>query len=446
MNYFSDYFNVHPKELEKFGAFNISLVTDLPLFIDPFLLFNSEKPEYKKLHEDIIKYLTFLKERSSQQKTPDTGKLKSLYTFSEVKENWFGYSTTGNRGHALGMKFAEALDENLGSILNNFGKEKITESGHLEKICIVRDGIGKDNVSDLTTNLIKRFLLEYTQHFAKEYINESLRGKFRIPKVRFNYKTETWEEESFDLPKFENSFVILTPKDLLTKDEVWINKKDLYGDFTQIPNAIDNDHLRYQVNNYFQKCLSRHQKQKKKVRKTEEKNAAKETIRKFPELIDYYIKYKEENGDRARNISKEKVGYSESVFVENVKKIADELNKLGFYAPLSSHNEARERISDLKSFIEDNDGYTLLHHKDRHIASERDLQTLFYLACLNSPFDINREVNNGRGAVDFTISSGKANKTLIEFKLASNKKLKQGLQKQIKIYQKANRTKSYLWS
>jgi hypothetical protein len=32
-------------------------VSDLPLFIDPFLLFNSDKPEYRRLHDSIIDYL-----------------------------------------------------------------------------------------------------------------------------------------------------------------------------------------------------------------------------------------------------------------------------------------------------------------------------------------------------------------------------------------------------
>ncbi len=45
--YFSDYFNVSPQAIEKHGAFNISLLADLPLFIDPFLLFNSKKLAYR---------------------------------------------------------------------------------------------------------------------------------------------------------------------------------------------------------------------------------------------------------------------------------------------------------------------------------------------------------------------------------------------------------------
>jgi hypothetical protein len=42
--YFSDFFGVTRPALEKYGAFNISLLADPPLFVDPFLLFNSKRP------------------------------------------------------------------------------------------------------------------------------------------------------------------------------------------------------------------------------------------------------------------------------------------------------------------------------------------------------------------------------------------------------------------
>jgi hypothetical protein len=56
--------------------------------------------------------------------------------------------------------------------------------------------------------------------------------------------------------------------------------------------------------------------------------------------------------------------------------------------------------------------------------------------------DFNREVNNGRGPVDYKISEGNADKTLVEFKLARNTKLKTNLQNQVQIYEKANDTAS----
>lgn len=63
--YFSEYFKVSPKKLKAYGAFDISVVSDLPLFIDPFLLFNSEKPEYQALHDQILKYLFFLRDKAT---------------------------------------------------------------------------------------------------------------------------------------------------------------------------------------------------------------------------------------------------------------------------------------------------------------------------------------------------------------------------------------------
>ena len=38
---FSDYFDIDPGQFEDFGALNICLEPDLPLFMDPFLLFAS---------------------------------------------------------------------------------------------------------------------------------------------------------------------------------------------------------------------------------------------------------------------------------------------------------------------------------------------------------------------------------------------------------------------
>jgi len=58
--YFSDCFNVDQDIIEEYGAVNISLINDLPLFIDPFLLFNSENPDYQAIHTEMIKYLQFL--------------------------------------------------------------------------------------------------------------------------------------------------------------------------------------------------------------------------------------------------------------------------------------------------------------------------------------------------------------------------------------------------
>ncbi|TOQ56428.1 hypothetical protein CGG91_23785, partial [Vibrio parahaemolyticus] len=59
----------------------------------------------------------------------------------------------------------------------------------------------------------------------------------------------------FDLPTIDGDFVLLTPKDILTKDETWINKADMVANFNGIANAIPNDQLRAQLNGYLARNL-----------------------------------------------------------------------------------------------------------------------------------------------------------------------------------------------
>ena len=71
--YFSDVFEVDERVVDNYGAFNVALVNDLPLFVDPFLLFDSERDKYKQLHDGIIEYLVFLKERVLEGTGPGRG-------------------------------------------------------------------------------------------------------------------------------------------------------------------------------------------------------------------------------------------------------------------------------------------------------------------------------------------------------------------------------------
>lgn len=58
--FFSERFQISSELLKEYGAVDISLVCDIPLFIDPMLIFNSEKEIYKNLHKSIIRYFHFL--------------------------------------------------------------------------------------------------------------------------------------------------------------------------------------------------------------------------------------------------------------------------------------------------------------------------------------------------------------------------------------------------
>lgn len=436
--YFSQIFGIEPEILEHYGALDVSLISDLPLFVDPFLLFHSDKAEYHALHEGIIKYLVFLRDKSSTALDPAL--FRSLYSFKEVKQNWLGFTFLGNDGHGLGKDFAKSLHGALNSILTNFGSESITKGSHLEKLALIKGGVGRDSISDFTTNLIKAHLLDYTQTFAKEHLDSSMCANFSVARAVFNYDTEVWATKSYYLPKFDGDFVLLTPTDILTRDDTWISRDDMIKTYDQLPTAVEDDQLRAQVNNYFSKLLS------SKPTADERKWAAARTIVEYPDLVDHYIKIKEDDGDSAVADSNAKLQEARELLYEMVKRVLSDadagqaLSKGG----LASYQEALQRVLGFKYYIENNDGYKLINRADggKPFSREADVQLFFGLIFFGTQFDINREPNNGRGPVDFKVSRGAFDKTLIEFKLASNSQLKRNLQNQVEVYEKANGTRS----
>lgn len=443
--YFSDYFEVNPSLLESHGAFNVSLINDLPLFVDPFLLFNSENEKYKKLHGGIIKYIVFLRDMALSGDL-NRGTLREYYYFPEVRQNWFGYSFTGNYGSGLGADFAKSLNNNLGSVFTNFGSEEISGGSHLEKFALLKNGVGKDNVSDLTTNLIKGFLLDYTQKFTLEHVPEAKRRVFRIAKARFNYTTKVWQEESFTLPLLEDprkgsDFVLLTPKDILTRDDTWINRSDLLTRIAEIPASIEDDQLRAKINQYILSQLA--SPDNKPPNAKQKKEAAEKTLDEFPILYDAYIKMQEEDGDQAVSISDEKVEESEKLYIDNISGLVKLLSATPFYEDVvdDSYAESMKRVHYMKGVIENNDGYKYFYVDGVPIKRESDLTIAYRLTWFGSKYNYDSEVNNGRGPVDSKVSMGSADSTLVEFKLASNSKLKQNLEHQVEVYKSANSTK-----
>lgn len=452
--FLSDYLGVGEDVFDDYGALNISVVNDLPLFIDPFLLFHSEKPEYVALHKEIIDYLVFLRDRAAAGPV-DEGQMRNWYCFPEVKQNWLGFSETGNDGAGLGIDFARNLHANLHVIFSDFGEERITESSHLEKVCLVSDGVGRDHISDFTTNLIKDYLCRYTEKFLENFLPAEAVREVWVDRAKFNYNTQSWLRARYKLPWVNGDYVILTPKDILTRDKNWINRVDLISDFEEIPEAIPDNQLRSSVFNYFELEIKRREKvdnayeggrprrrSRKYLKLTQKERAAAvfATMKKFPEIMDYYIKLKEMHGDEARDISEERVFSIEYMFIEQLRDLQSTLlAETDFYRiGRTTYEEAHARLAYLKDVIENKGGHRFFYDdKGVPIEREKDLHVLYRLVWFGTPSDAGAEANDGRGPVDFKISRGR-DKTLVEMKLAKNTKLKQNLAKQTEIYQAAS--------
>jgi hypothetical protein len=301
------------------------------------------------------------------------------------------------------------------------------------------NGIGRDNISDFTTNLNKAFLLDYTQAFTLTHISRDLTRTYNVGKVRFNYETEVWESAKYVLPwnEEQNDYVILTPKDLLTKDDIWISRRGLLYDLPDIVESVPNDQLRHQINNYLVRILPEDAGRK------EELEAAARIIREFPVLIEYYIRFKEDHGQEAVATSDARVSQTEALFVREVAAFTQYLQATTpFYTiPGNTYEEALERVRFLKDVIENKGGHRIFYSAGEPIRRETDLHILFRLTWLGTPSDVSREVDDGRGPADFKISRGAFDKTIVEFKLASNSKLRRNLATQAEIYERASGAK-----
>ncbi len=436
--YFSDFFQVDPNIIDNYGALDISLLNDLPLFIDPFLIFCSDDLECQKMHDEIIRYLVFLRDKAVNSQEADESELRYLYCFPEVRQTYLGFCENGNYGSGLGMDFARALHAGLKTAFSDFGNETITRGKHLEKVCLLKDGVGRDNISDFITNLVKPYLCTYTERFAKDYLSQEQCDLFNVDKCEFDYTLEIWKSKKYYLPKIIDQnerpdFVLLTPTMLLVRDDAWINRKDMIRHFTEFATAIPDEILRDRVNLYF--CSQLDERSKKGDRE----RAAESTIRQFPVLTDYYIRYQEDHEREALARNLADVTGVHQVFIEQLLQLVEQLKPLGFYnhnMPTNSYDEAMERVQYLRHVVEDCDGYRYFYDGDKPIHRESDLHIMYRLACCNTISDANAEVNNGRGPVDFKLSRGRKDQTLVEFKLART--LKRNLEKQVEAYKNAN--------
>ncbi|MDR1695419.1 MAG: hypothetical protein LBR69_02125 [Endomicrobium sp.] len=441
---FSEYFNVSNTILKEYGAIDISLSCDIPLFIDPMLIFNSKKKEYTNLHKQIIKFFHFLATKS--QNSLSKAEVKTWFSFNEIRQNWLGFSLKGNCGSAFGRKFSNFLSENIQFILNTSG---ISKDSHIEKILLLYPGSGKDKISDLTVNLIKEFLLQYTESFAKTYMKNEYLKSFKVDKVTFNYDTESFITKEYILPYIINSknkeeYIILTPLDILRKCEPSINQKDFYNNFEEVIDCIDNDVLKTQVNNYIVKAVKEYEEVLKKSKKkpndkTVNKirlNSFKDLVANNPALYDYYVRLKENESDSIRNSCINEVSEQQEKFIDGFEKFmipVDEKYKLK--EGISAFEEAQERVRFFKHAIET----SLYNVFNKSKANENDIQRMFRLAWCKTNYHLNSETNNGLGITDFIVSHGNHDKCVVEFKLARSTSLTRVF-RQINTYKKVNKT------
>jgi len=194
---------------------------DIPLYVDPFLLWKSPSLQDNSLHTAIVNSFNHIGYTYSKRNEKEA--LDALILASECNEVGLG-SSRKRKGHPIGKKLANDVLSLFKSI------PQINKCGfvHFEEIQLLVDNIAKDRVSDIACTFLKSFLIDYTIQSCKE-LNIPLE---KCQQIVYNYKTNCYEDESTYLPlNPENKEpIIFVPKRWL-RYSTWIQYDDYFSSY-----------------------------------------------------------------------------------------------------------------------------------------------------------------------------------------------------------------------
>lgn len=150
----TDYHDVYVRQNEIDFAIPF-LEEDIPLYVDPFLMWKSPSYQDKALHQLVVSAFNDLGHlvRAGQKETA----IDILVACSECEEVGLGVSAT-RKGKRIGRtKASEIL-----SLFEQIPRYKQSGFRHFEEIQFFVDGINKDRISDITCSFMKSFLIDFT--------------------------------------------------------------------------------------------------------------------------------------------------------------------------------------------------------------------------------------------------------------------------------------------
>ena len=196
------------------------LEEDIPLYVDPFLLWKSPAQQDNSLHTSITNSFNYLGGLYLKNRTKAIEILKGV---SECDEVGLGSSKT-KQGHRIGDSFADEILSTFRDI-PQVNKHGFT---HFEELQLLVENFSKDRVSDIACNFVKSFLIDYTLEQIEKYGIPVEQVEIKL----FDYKNFKFTTERLKLPINPNSKtpVLLVPKRWL-RFVPWINFDDYYTSY-----------------------------------------------------------------------------------------------------------------------------------------------------------------------------------------------------------------------
>lgn len=279
----SEIYNLE-KSQRELDFIDIDIESDLPLFLDPYILSLKVDPWSIDAHRTIQ---SFFHNVIDLYKAGRRAEAKQLFVnLSEPNETCLGVSDGMPRGRGVGTD--EAVE-----IFDNITSSKAIEHGlvgHLEDMVIFVDNVGKDKISDLITNVLRKQLIEYTHTQCKLH---GIPLEKEVPSGYFwDSNTRKWNNILTDMLVVGGRKIILVPKSIVTFSYKYT--PDRYCQHFVL-NFLQNEHIRINSSLVQRKTL-KSGKEKVWVNKKDiadaEKTFRKEYLREFtkqhPEIFEEF--------------------------------------------------------------------------------------------------------------------------------------------------------------
>jgi hypothetical protein len=403
--------------------FDPEVTEDTPLYIDPFLVFEDEDPFWSASHQDLVDFfslaLRYVKLANGDRRSPHWRKALLMLTFPEPKEFAFGLSM----GHPEGSGTASEFADRMADALDLLRRDNVDTLRYVEAFVLFCDGLGVDRISDMFCNIAKDRFIKYTQQVVARHNldTKSVMVKHR----RWFRQSGRWDNGPVELPSSPafNGGVLLCP-DRFLKDIPRVTP-DGFWSWAQMNEAST---LRFELNYDLSQSLT----------KAEKAAAGRRVARARPSLALRYVDKVADEDHLPYNVQVDPF-----LLVRWVEIGRGAAEGRPILQPPESADDFYAWVGDLmygfKHAVEETDLWRALWNDGyKRPRPEKIVQAvasmMWQTQCRSAGVDLSREVNIGRGPVDFKFSAGWHRRALTEVKLIKSSGFFTGASKQLPQY------------
>lgn len=203
-----------PESAAHISFLNSNIERDTQLFIDPIAIMSLKNPIWEAMKLEVQGYFHHLIGLMKEWK-----KWEALNLLSHLRESWTASAYT-HIWYSKWGSWKAIWKDKAHMIYKSLIGSKALESWLLQDIedtALLIEGIWKDNISDLITNILAEYLIKYS---LREYISLGYTETMFIRLIVWNSRERKWTRVMREVPRIGNKPIILIPRVIVSNKMV----------------------------------------------------------------------------------------------------------------------------------------------------------------------------------------------------------------------------------